>query len=204
MREANYASLDAFRSAIRGNPFIADYVCDLLIARGVVVLRDDGSVVGVAGGSGGRALKSEPGDKRAWKDHWPDRGELIEAVRANYEDGMTFGEIQQHLKEFGEPCSHWIILHGLWNLIAANVVEKFGKKYRLTASGEVSHPAIYKVITEALKKAGEPYEINKVMAEIKAVPGHNFFGKHSSHTSDPTTQEKVDTWVEFRKKEGLL
>jgi hypothetical protein len=213
MREANYASLDAFRSALRQHPLIADYVCDLLVARGVVEVRDDGSVVGLAG-SGGVATGARRGSRAAepsaekgeWKPHWPDRGELIEAMRPDDEHSCyRFSEIQETLQVSGEPHSHWIVLHGLWSLIKEGVVEKKGKGYVLTDAAESRHPSSYNVITMALKKAGPPYLVADVDKAIRSIPGHNFYGKHTAYTADdPLLQKDVDGWVKARKGDGLL
>lgn len=208
MREANYASLDVFRGALRSHPLVADYVCDLLIARGVVALREDGSVVGVVGegestARGKRAAVSAR--KGEWKDHWPERGELIDCIRGYDEDGtISFGDLQTWLKELGEPHGHWIVLHALWNLMEAGIVRKEGKKYSLTETGDETHPTIAEAITRALKKAGPPYKLEAVLGALREIPGHNFFGRHSAHSNDPTTQQRVDSWIDSRKQQGLL
>lgn len=201
MREANYTSLDVFRSALRSHPLIADYVCDLLVARNVVAVRDDGSVIGVAAGAiTGRAAAAPKG---TWKDNWPNRSELIESIRGFDEDETAaFGDIQQTLKEIEEPFAHWIILHALWNLMAEGVVEKRGKKYAVTPKGEALHPKTHVVITQALKQVGPPYGVEAVLAALRAIPGHNYFNKFQA--KETTTQERVNAWVEFRKKDGTL
>lgn len=212
IREANYASLDAFRSALRSHPLVADYVCDLLIARGVVTLQEDGSVIGIPASASairsGRATTTvDPTKKGEWKAHWPDKGELIEVISQEDEDGnsgILFGSLQEYLQAQGEPHSHWILLHSLWNLLAAGLVEKKGKKYVMTPAGAAKHPSNDHAFTMALKKAGPPYAVDAVARALREIPGHNFYGKHSAYKENPLTQKEVDLGVKYRKQSGAL
>lgn len=212
IREQVFGSTDDARSFIRQSPLIGDYVLDLLVERKVLAVRDDGSVGAVVPPKPGRVGAAKPVVDGAWRPHWPDRAEVIEACRANEvaipdpdepNRGATFAEIQSHLKDFGEPHSHWLVLHSVWALVKEGIIEKRGKQYWVTEYGHKKHPRPFDAWTQALQKVGPPYPADAVREALRVIPGHFIYSKHGQKEDYPT-QGDVDGVVEARKSRGLL
>lgn len=191
MREANFVSLEAVRAVIKHHPLCADYVLDVLVDRGVLTVKEDGSVAGVEEGVTVSKLKT-PG---TWGSLWPDREVLVGILAGR---ALKFTEIQKALSSRGEPNGHWVVVHALRYLEKEGWLVRDGKRYALKEAGveieDVEDAAPidveamrkrlveagveivpidveteegrfdpYPIVTRALKQVGPPYDMCKVM-----------------------------------------
>ncbi len=137
MRECSYASLDSARAGVIQRPMVADYLIDLLVDRGVIKIQPDGTVVGAEDKRYEGRTDPKESVSGEWRTNWPSKQSLLNILGAK-PAGAKFRDLQGSLIQDGEPASHWIVLHAIWNLTKASLVVKDGKKYRLTDAGEIA------------------------------------------------------------------
>lgn len=215
LREANYASLDEARRGIVSQPYLADYVIDALIQRGILRLHPDGSVVGV---TRGQSVPAAAQGRTEWRDNWAPRDVLVswlrwpedddapEGVRVKDWQGIPLRELQEKLRDVdGVSSGHWVTLHALWFLIEEGVAEKAGKGYRLTVAEEDRLAKLHRdqqeILNTAIRRMGSPVDAKRFLQELKRIPGHEHWLEDGE---DRYTQECVESMVKARGEQGLV
>lgn len=202
-RSENFASLDAARKWIGKNPLLTDYVLDLMIERGVLEVRPDGTV-------GGRAivLVDKRGGKRPnisteWRDVWPPREALLAAMATP----TKFRDLQKALKAGGHPANHWFTLHAIWALEKQGLVEHKGKLYAVVAE-DVSAPELeddFPSEAELEKQSRKDDEI--MLAAVKrltvdgAISIQALVDDEAVATTEVTDRYATE-WVDWMKERG--
>ncbi len=139
MRESKFESLDEARKSLKEHPLAADYLLGLLVHRGVMMIMDDGTVVGgyeVVEREGPENPDKPKLGPQEWKKEWPDKAMLMAYLNC-FDDkpSAKFRWVQKMLASRGQPATHWITLHAIWHLMKHGMAEKKGGGYRLTELG---------------------------------------------------------------------
>ena len=153
MREAKFASLDEARKTLSSHPLAGDYILDLLVDRGVMMVTEDGAVIGgyevVAKDGPDNPDKPKLGPDE-WKKEWPQRDLLMAYLECpDDQPSAKFRWVQKMLVSRDQPATHWITLHAIWHLMKHGFAEKSGGGYRLTEKGRDHTLGIPKVDGES-------------------------------------------------------
>lgn len=140
MREASFASLDEARKSFMAHPLAADYILGLLMDRGVMMVTEEGTVIGgyeVVEREGPENPDKPKLGPQEWKKEWPARAVLMAYLDCpDGKPSVKFRWVQKMLRTRSQPATHWITLHAIWHLMKHGLAEKSKGGYRLTEKGQ--------------------------------------------------------------------
>lgn len=172
MREASFASLDEARKTLAAHPLAGDYILDLLVDRGVMMVTEQGTVIGgyeVVAKEGPENPDKPKLGPNEWKDGvWPNRWLLMDFLNCgDKEPSAKFRWLQKMLKSRDQPAAHWITLHAIWHLMKHGFAEKSGGGYRLTEKGQDERYKFSDSNVEIEEPAVTPAQIVQFEAQLE-------------------------------------
>jgi hypothetical protein len=123
MRSMSFLTFDALLKAIREHALTPNYVADLLMDRGIITPKADGTWVGVPLQASEPSKKTRRGETPVdWNPAWPSKEALLEIIGSKRE--IKFLMILKHLADRSETATHWYTVHALRHLVRDGKIEK--------------------------------------------------------------------------------
>jgi len=164
IKAVTHSSLDSCREWVRNNPMTGDFVVHQLLQDKALAMKEDGSVVGVKTSA---EVKQAGGPNfnvsTEWKSTWPQRSFLESIIMDN--QPVKLREIQEYLKQAGQPNGHWFVLHAIWALMKLGVVSKEGKGYSPLSASVQKNTTLIDILNQVI--AGE--QNKKTLGDIHAL-----------------------------------
>lgn len=157
VRSRRYGSFDELLKSVRENALTANYVIDMLLERGCLVARPDGSWHGIPVQTELGSVPTKRGSTPAlWSPKWPTRQSIIDILR---EGDTPFLILVRKLIDAKQPANHWFTVHALKYLMReGTVIKARNGKYALSkaeASGVFVDTSVIDMTADQQKKYDE-------------------------------------------------
>jgi hypothetical protein len=169
MRGMSFLTFDALLKAIRDHALTSNYVADLLMDRGIITPKADGTWVGVPLQASEPSKKTRRGETPVdWNPQWPSKEALLEIIGSK--GSIKFLMILKHLADMSETATHWYTVHALRHLVRDGKIEKLPNGFYALTKAEQAGVQTYSFdsLKFALPLPGKPAtDINDIVKKLQ-------------------------------------